>query len=154
MASQTWSPAEISKAKEYFLCGLAVKNIAQKLGRTPSATNKALSRLGIRAPSKRDNKSVQFFYQTRVKANKTPPKFDKKSLSKQLDNWVSFWKVCNYLGEQKVDFYEQSPHGTELNQRTFLVNNKIYNSSQLLLLANKLRVSNNQSAFLVDGLSW
>ena len=153
MAVQDWSPSEISKAKEYFLNGFAIKDIAQKVGRTPSATNKALTRFGIRAFVRRDNKPLKIFCYTKD-THKTPPGFDRNSLRKQLDNWVSFWKVCSYLGEQKICFYEQSTYGTELTQRTFLVNDKVHSASQMLLMANKIRVENKQSAFLVYGLSW
>lgn len=155
MASLTWSETEISKAKEYFLGGLDVKNIAKKLGRTPSATNKALTRFRIRPqPPKRSNPLPRFFCPPEQNLPKPIPRFDKKSLGKLLDNWVSFWKVCSYLEAQKVCFYEMSPHGVELSERTFLVHNTAYSASQLLLMANKIRVANNQSAFLVEGLSW
>lgn len=155
MASLTWSETEISKAKEYFLGGLDVKNIAKKLGRTPSATNKALTRFKIRTqPPKRSKPLPGFFCPTKQIIAKPIPRFDKKSLGKLLDNWVSFWKVCSYLETQKVCFYETSPHGVELSERTFLVDNTAYSASQLLLMANKIRVANNQSAFLVEGLSW
>ncbi len=155
MATQEWSPLEISQAREYFLYGLPIKNIAQKLGRTPSSINKALTRFGIRPSTQRRQSIPKITTKTKTTKNKLqPPSFDKKILRKHLDNWVSFWKVCNYLSAQNICFYEQSPHGTALEKRTFLVNDKIFSSSQLLLMANKIRVENNQSAFLVDELSW
>ncbi|MDR1908054.1 MAG: hypothetical protein LBQ43_04325 [Holosporales bacterium] len=43
-----WSHDEIEFIKKGFLSGLSVKVLARKLGRTPSALNKALSRFNIR----------------------------------------------------------------------------------------------------------
>ena len=155
MATQEWSPLEINQAREYFLYGLPIKNIAQKLGRSPSSINKALTRFGIRSSTQRRHSLPKTTDKTKTRKSKLqPPSFDKKILRKHLDNWVSFWKVCNYLSAENICFYEQSPHGTALEQRTFLIKDKIFSSSQLLLLANKIRVENNQSAFLVDELSW
>ena len=95
MAVQDWSPTEINQAKEHFLSGLKIKDIADKLGRTPSSTNKALSRFGIRnnAPRYNSPKTPKLLPKDNVKIKLPAPKFDRNSLRKQLDNWVSFWKV-------------------------------------------------------------
>lgn len=155
MATQEWSPLEINQAREYFLYGLPIKNIAEKMGRSIGSINKALSRFGIRTNTQRRYSLPKLTSEKKTTKNKLqPPSFDKKILRKHLDNWVSFWKVCNYLSAQNVCIYEQSPHGTALVERKFLVNDKILTSSQLLLMANQIRVENNKSAFLVDELSW
>ena len=53
MATQEWSPLEINQAREYFLYGLPIKNIAEKMGRSIGSINKALSRFGIRTNTQR-----------------------------------------------------------------------------------------------------
>jgi hypothetical protein len=156
MATQDWSPSEIHKAKQYFLHGLPIKNIAEKLGRTPSSINKALTRFGIRTENPRYTLSKNIL-EKQKKTNEIRLQslgFDRQSLRKQLDNWVSFWKVCSYLEAQNICFYERSKHGIELDKREFIVNDKVYSARQLLLMANKIRVENDHPAFLVDGLSW
>ncbi len=150
MATQDWSTKDISLAKEHFIGGLTVKDIAKRLGRTPSSTNKALTRFGIRLKNPRLNSPK--IPKTEIKVRILG--FDRKSLCKQLDNWVSFWKVCDFLATQKIGIFEQSTYGTPLGQRKFLIGHQTYGASQVLLMANKIRVEKDQPAFLVDGLSW
>lgn len=160
MAKHDWSTEEIRLAKEHFLAGLTIKDIAKKLGRTPSSTNKALTRFGIRVKSRQcqllaqssmlkkeaDKNNSSFLFKT--------PGFDRKSLNHQLDNWVSFWKVCDYLSAQKINIFEKSDYSIPLTQRKFQVGRKIYSARQLLLVANKIRAEQHLPTFFVEGLSW
>ena len=71
MATQEWSPLEINQAREYFLYGLPIKNIAQKLGRSPSSINKALTRFGIRSSTQRRHSLPKTTDKTKTRKNKT-----------------------------------------------------------------------------------
>lgn len=158
MSVQEWSANDIKKARSYFLNGLTIKDIAYKLGRTPTAINKALTRFGIRYKKPRRQYSDMPYSDTPLQPKEEMalilPSFERKALRKELENWVSFWRVCEYLSTQNVCIYELSPAGIELEQRQFRVENRVLSARQLLMLANKIRTHNNLKAFFVKGLSW
>lgn len=165
MGVQEWSANDINKARSYFLNGFTVKEIARELGRTTSATNKALSRFGIRFKKSNRNNTErndnEIATQSKEKAGLsivTPslvaPSFAPEALRKEFENWVSFWRVCEYLGEQNICLYEVSSPNAEVEYRQFRVGAQILSARQLLMLANKIRTENNMRAFFVKGLSW
>lgn len=154
MGIQDWSAADISKARSYFLDGLAIKDIAKKLGRTTTATNKALSRYGIRFEKPRRNYTDPPLIQQKAHYSFITPYFDRKTLRKELENWVSFWHLCEFLSDHNICIYEQSMAKLDLEHRLFRVDSQILNARQLLLMANKIRAENNMKPFLVKGLSW
>ncbi len=155
MGVQDWSATDISKARSCFFNGLTIKDIARELGRSPSATNKALSRFGIRFEKPRRN-YTETPLQPKNKINLPPiaPSFERKALTRELENWVSFWRLCEYLSNQNICLYELSAPNIELEHRRFKVGTQILNARQLLVIANKMRTENNMRAFFVKGLSW
>jgi IS30 family transposase len=153
MGIQEWSASDIKKARSYFLNGFTIKAIAQELGRTPTAINKALSRFGIRYKKPRRHYAAMPL-QPKEEVILITPSFERKALRKELENWVSFWRVCEYLSEQNVCIYEVSAANTELERRQFRVDTQILGARQLLMLANKMRAHNHLKAFFVKGLSW
>ena len=153
MGVQEWSANDINKARSYFLNGLTVKAIARELGRTTTATNKALSRFGIRYKKPRRYYS-EMPLQQKERIALVAPSFERKALCKEFENWVSFWHLCEYLSTQNVCIYELSPSNIELEQRQFRVGTRILSARQLLMLANKIRTDNNLKAFFVRELSW
>lgn len=154
MNTQEWSATEISKMRSYFLAGLSMKDIASKLSRSTTAINKALSRFGIRPELPRQKIVSMSRTKRDIQCSLKPPSFGRKSLQEEFDNWVGFWKLCDYLGQQKVCFYEVSAPGTSIDRRQFRVGAKILSARQLLMLANKMRMENNLKPFFVRGLSW
>lgn len=165
MGVQEWSANDISKARSYFLNGFTVKEIAQELGRTPSATNKALSRFGIRlkkfncnTPDRNDNEMALQPNEKSGLSLRAPslkaPSFAPDVLRKELENWVSFLRVCEYLSGQNICLYELSSPHTKLEHRQFRVDAQTLSARQLLMLANKIRTDNHMKAFFVKGLSW
>lgn len=170
MGVQEWSANDINKARSYFLNGFTVKEIARELGRTTSATNKALSRFGIRfkksnrnnterndneiAMQSKEKAGISLMAPSPVRPSLVAPSFAPEALRKEFENWVSFWRVCEYLGEQNICLYEVSSPNAEVEHRQFKVEAQILSARQLLMLANKIRTENNMRAFFVKGLSW
>jgi len=154
MNTHEWSAADIEKARSYFLAGSSLKNIANELKRTLTAINKALSRFGIRPMSLEKGSKRKVSRKRECPHYITAPSFEQRALQDEFDNWVSFWKVCNYLEKKKIRFYEVSEFRIQLENRKFRVDSKILSARQLLMMTNKLRAENNLKAFFVRGLSW
>ncbi len=157
MGIQEWSATDIENARSYFLEGLAIKRIAKELGRTTTATNKALSRFGIRFEKPRKNLSESHSTYKKEKSlmpASIVPSFERYALQKEFENWVSFWQVCQYLSSQNICLYELSAPNIDLKCRQFKVGTKTLNAGQLLVIANKMRIEGNLKAFFVKGLSW
>ena len=155
MGVQEWTAEDIKKAREYFLSGFSIKDIAKQLGRSPTATNKALSRFRIRIEKPRINptqESMRSKYQAENPI--ISPSFERKELRKELENWISFWQLCEFLSNENICIYEVSPTYVDLKDRQFRVGTKLLNAAQLLLTANKIRTEKNMNAFLVKDLSW
>lgn len=155
MNIQEWSATDISKARSYFLAGLSIKAIAENLSRSTTATNKALSRFDIRPKLlKKRSEKIQFRTKKKDQYSLMAPSFEHRALQEEFDNWVSFWKLCDYLTRENICFYEISASGTSIEHRQFRVDAKILSARQLLMMANKMRTENNLKAFFVRGLSW
>lgn len=152
MRINCWTEEDIKKIRCCFIEGLQIKDIAKELNRTPTAINKALSRFNIRPI--RQGIEVR----SSLKENKTclakKPSFEIKSLHREIDNWVSFCKLCDYLAQQKVRFYEVTKAGVSLEQRQFKVGEKILSTRELMMMANKIRFEKNLGPLFVRGVSW
>lgn len=157
MGIQDWTAKDIEKARNFFLNGYSIKEIAREIGRSSTATNKALSRFGIRIKRKAKiyegsitpKKKMQ--YQEKAIA---APSFENAALRGYFDNWISFWQLCEFLSNNNIRIFELTSAKTDLENKQFQVGSKILNAAQLLLVANKIRTQNNQKAFLVRDLSW
>lgn len=154
MGIQEWSAADIKNARSYFLEGLTIRDIAKELGRSVTATNKALSRFGIRFEKPRRNYTELQQPKKRIFSPIVAPSFERKSLRQELESWVSFGHLCQYLSSQNICLYELSTPSIELDYRQFRVGTQVLNARQLLVIANKIRTENSQKAFFVKGLSW
>jgi hypothetical protein len=154
MGIQEWSAADIKNARSYFLEGLTIRDIAKELGRSVTATNKALSRFGIRFEKPRRNYTELQQPKKRIFSPIVAPSFERKALRQELESWVSFGHLCQYLSSQNICLYELSAPSIELDYRQFRVGTQVLNAGQLLVIANKIRTENNQKAFFVKGLSW
>lgn len=154
MNKHEWSTSDISKIRTYFIAGLSYKDMARELGCSATAINKVLDRFGIRPKLPKEKITIEPRTEKKVELSLTAPSFGRKALQEELDNWVSFFKICDYLSEQKVCFYEVSARGVSIDCRQFKVGTKILSARQLLMLANKMRMENNLKTFFVRGLSW
>ena len=154
MGIQEWSAADIKNARSYFLEGLTIRDIAKELGRSVTATNKALSRFGTRFEKPRRNYTELQQPKKRIFSPIIAPSFERKALRQELESWVSFGHLCQYLSSQNICLYELSAPSIELDYRQFRVGTQVLNAGQLLVMANKIRTENNQKAFFVKGLSW
>ena len=128
ISKRRWSISELSTLKREFRMGTPLKVIARMLGRTESATNKVLSRKGIRY----DFTSVTH-----------PP---------QLPSIV---QVISYL-EQKdykitpVTQVCQKYNGKCIEIHTYKINSVPVSCTQLLIIANKLRIEEGLPIFEYD----
>lgn len=153
MKSHGWSEIDISKVRSYFIQGLQIKDIAKEMNRTPTAINKALSRFNIR-PTLEKMHGVRISYQQKKSYFLKKPSFELSALRNEVDNWIGFWKLCDYLEQQKICFYEITKAGIPLVERQFKVGEKTLSAQQLMVVANKIRLENNLRPFFVRGLSW
>lgn len=154
MRVHEWSDTDINKMRSYFISGAQIKDIALMMNRTPTAVNKALTRFNIRAKQREKHLPINLSVKKEEDFFIKKPLFEIKSLQDEFDNWVSFWKLCEYLGEQKVCFFEITKGGLALEDRKFKVGEKILSAKQLMMMANKIRFENNLRPFFVRGLSW
>lgn len=171
-----WTSLEIEEMKTAFLQGQQIKVIARKLGRTPTALNKALSRFGIR-PSRKskitnNEMPIDWKHYLLPKGYKCEQPIILPSLEpvkpnlavKQLDNdliknrerlkktdstWVPFSKIISYLEKQghRITTVDADLGIYELDKRQV-------ESGYLLLLANRLRVEEARPIFLVNEITW
>jgi hypothetical protein len=173
---RVWTSEEIEEMKIAFIQGEKVKGIARKLGRTPTALNKALSRFGVRTPRK--NKVIQReapvdwrryllpkgmkceqpillpeenSYQSIVSKKRVEKDFlkNRKRLKATDSIWVSFSRIINYLERQG---HRITPIDSELGQ--FELDRKPVEKGYMLLLANRLRVEEAKPIFLVNEITW
>lgn len=177
-----WTVQDIEKMKMAFLEGKKIKIIAKQLGRSPTALNKALSRFGIRE-SKRNVKSYDIHpcwsnYLIPKGFNQSPhyqPILLKNHRSKTIASsrslpteplpkdqflikrehlrstnpiWVSITKVLRYLERQGYLIIKGSL------KDTYLLEDKTLSTSQLVVLANHLRIEEKKPIFLVDEVTW
>ena len=147
-----WKNEEIEKLKKDFLSGKKIKNIAFELGRSHTAVNKYISRLGLR--KKRTTKNIS--------PSKIAVKKKDFSLSEHIRRKV-------YNNEQIVDFskvilymrllgYKVSKNNsfqsTFYTDEEYTLNNKPISKIKLLLLANRLRSEENLPIFKTSELEW
>lgn len=171
-----WTSTEIEQMKQAFLQGEQIKIIAKKLGRTPTALNKALSRFGVRPPRKKNLPSSiptvdwkRYLLPQDVKEdslivlpspsldnvsssnkNSEPDFFKTRRYLKEKNSaWVPFSKITNHLEKQgyRVTCLDAKQGQFELDKKTV-------EKSYLLLLANRLRVEEAKPIFLVDEITW
>ncbi len=161
-----WTEAEIQQIREGYLNGIALKIMAREMGRSPTALNKALTRFGIR-PKKRKNKlrllNLLENSISKVPSKPAPKKIREKSRHLDLydqDHWVPFTDILIYLVDHGHSIFKlKDPHPKikaqyEGSHNLYAVDGKIMSSQQMLVKANRLRVQENKSPFIIEDLIW
>ncbi len=148
-----WSTAEIEKLKTNYAAGKRIKIIAHELGRTPSAVNKTITRLGITRRFKKITirRLTTLQYRTNSIQNKTAPaKVDKKN--------VTFATITKYLQSKGFNISKyHSPTNFnvfDINEEIFKVGNTPMTKMKVLLFANKIRLEEKQPIFSSKDITW
>ncbi len=165
-----WTTFEIEQMKIAFLQGKTIKVMAEQLGRTPTALNKALSRFGVRqsnlkpvkvpapcidwrrylvpenAPTSIDDDPILIPPTPKVKSSFL---MNRDFLRATDPRWVTLEKVIHYL--------ERQGHRVKTNDAAlddYQVDGKPVKASYLLLLANRLRIEESKPIFMVSEVTW
>ncbi|CAO5677044.1 MAG: hypothetical protein HEEMFOPI_01055 [Holosporales bacterium] len=149
-----WTHQDIENLTVFYTTGLPIKEISKKMGRTPTALHKAISRFKLHPSRNLFSKTADNGLPKVPKNQRRHPSYLKDLFEKCFnEHWVTFDEVLNYLKEKKL-------HVTKLNQKSdtfetmYALKNKIFVASQILLIANKLRVEENQIPYKVESMSW
>jgi hypothetical protein len=124
-----WSYKEIKFIKFGFLSGIPIKILAQQIGRSPSALNKALSRYHIRG-----NESTGE-YSTSVRK--------KRPMETSMDF------VIQFLNSNGYNVYKRSFHVGVKYVCEYFINQQPVAPARLIVIANGLRLEERRSIFLV-----
>lgn len=136
MPTSSWSPTELSQLQLAYTQGVPLKTLAQQLGRSPSALNKALTRFRIRPPRppKQEPSSPRpspFFRHSHVKL---------RTSRLHLPRLISMEQLMLFLNQQG---YCAQTRRFLLNQHIYpyyLINQRPSSPVHLLVLANTLRL--------------
>ncbi|MDR1208025.1 MAG: hypothetical protein LBJ89_01595 [Holosporales bacterium] len=124
-----WSYREIKFIKFGFLSGIPIKILAQQIGRSPSALNKALSRYHIR-----NNETFG--------KNKCPVR-KKRPMETSMDFVIQFLNSNGY-NVCKRPFHVGAKYVCE-----YFINQQPVAPARLIVIANGLRLEERRSIFLV-----
>ncbi|MBP9752320.1 MAG: hypothetical protein KBD31_00705 [Proteobacteria bacterium] len=157
----TWTHSDIESLTIFYTTGLSIKEIAKKMGRSPTALHKAISRFKlhpIRGPYfKKDSSSgnvAENGLPIVPKNQRSHPSYLKELFQKYFnEEWVSFEEVLAYLKEKQV-VIDKINNTNDLHEQMYAFKNKIFVASQVLLIANKLRVEEKKTPFKVESMSW
>lgn len=127
--NERWSRQEIECIKSGFLSGLPIKILARKIGRSPSALNKALSRFRIRQGRSEDQGFVK---------KKRPVR-------------TSMKLVIQFLNSYGYNVSEKSFQIGDECTREYFVNQQPIAAIRLIVIANCIRLEERRPIFLVDG---
>ncbi|HCU06891.1 MAG TPA: hypothetical protein DIC42_04850 [Holosporales bacterium] len=156
----TWKQTEIQRLKDYYTQGLPIKKIAEHLGRSQTALSKAITRFNLLQyrPPQTIRRDYKHFLDNTLG---TPPiKQSQKTIFikrffalETREKWVDFKDVLYFLSQQniKVNMLHKANNDGEA---LYSLNNKTVVSSQILLVANRIRVENADVPFKVKNLSW
>lgn len=155
-----WKQTEIQSLKDYYTQGLPIKKIAEHLGRSQTALSKAITRFNLLQykPPQKLRKDYKNFSDNILgmppiqQSQKTI--FIKRFFALEMrEKWVEFNDVLHYLSQQniKVTMLHKTNH---YGEALYSLNNKTVVSTQILLVANRIRVENADVPFKVKKLSW
>lgn len=156
----TWKQTEIQRLKDYYTQGLPIKKIAEHLGRSQTALSKAITRFNLlqyKPPQKirRDYKNFldNTFGRPSIKQSQKTIFIKRFFALETREKWVDFKEVLHFLSQKniKVDMLHKTNNDGEA---LYSVNNKTVVASQILLVANRIRVENAEAPFKVKNLSW
>lgn len=123
-----WSVSELSILKREFRQGTALKVIAQMLGRTASSVNKVLSRSGIRYDLVSETPAL--------------PVAD-------IFQIINYLKTKNYTVTHATQVF-RTCNGKHFEIHNYKINNVPVSCTQLLIIANKLRIEDGLPIFEYD----
>jgi predicted DNA-binding protein YlxM (UPF0122 family) len=156
----TWKQTEIQSLKDYYTQGLPIKKIAEHLGRSQTALSKAITRFNLlqyKPPQqiRRDYKnfSDNTLGITPIKQNQKITFIKRFFALETREKWVEFKEVLHFLSQKNIKvsmLHKTNNDGEPL----YSLNNKIVVSTQILLVANRMRVENADVPFKVKNLSW
>ncbi|MDR1488447.1 MAG: hypothetical protein LBI26_01760 [Holosporales bacterium] len=151
-----WSHKDLEKLGNEYIAGKKIKIIAAELGRSYSATNKAISKVfGIERTQKGIAKSrTKIAYD-----NKQSKKYarDAREEKNHTVKNVDFTVIKKYLTSKgyKVHKFSGPSHNFYLNEiEIFTVQNKPMTKLNVLLLANKIRIEEQLPIFSSGEITW
>ena len=144
-----WNQSEIELLKEEFNNGTKIKIIASKLGKTETAVNKFLTRCGIR-PKYRIISSNH-----KCKLNINRIHIGTNTSAKWLslfNNVVDFEYIIKYLKSKGYKISNIVTDNIKLfyPNSEYILDGRPVSKTKLLILANKLRESENKKAFKLE----
>lgn len=151
-----WTVNDINKLSQCYTKGMAIKEIARILDRTPTALHKAIARYNLHAlnPSRKQNKMNEQGLPVPKQNEVSEPSYLKKLFEKCLNEvWVDFRTVLEYLKEHDIKA-EALKQYNECKEELYSVDRKIFVASQILLIANRIRVQDHLPPFKVHELSF
>lgn len=147
-----WTNEEVEKLKKDISNGKKIKNIAFELGRSHTAVNKYISRLGL--TTRQNTKNVNSKKITRKKKDFSLPEHIRNKVYGN-EQVVDFSKVILYM---RLIGYKVSKNNSFQSifytDEEYKLNNKPISKIRLLLLANRLRAENNLPIFKTSELEW
>jgi hypothetical protein len=147
-----WSKADVEQLEKYYAAGKRIKIIAQKLHRSPSAVNKAISRYGLIRRCQRMNFSrrTKFFGDTRQLELNNSIQRGKKFVD--VVTLTRYLESKGYVISKSTDFAKNIFCCAK--EEIFTVNNVPMTTMNLLLLANKIRIDERQPIFASRDIMW
>jgi hypothetical protein len=133
-----WSNTNVQILKTEYIAGASIKRIASLLNRSPSAINKAITRFKItRKPYAKHILPPPIKPRHHTNNNNIP-----KITLPEIDEWVSIADIVGYLASSGF-------HISITNDCVITIGNKIYTPQQTIMIANKMRLENNELPYKV-----
>ncbi|GHS91073.1 hypothetical protein AGMMS49949_00830 [Alphaproteobacteria bacterium] len=147
--TNAWSCQEIESLKNGFLEGTPFKILSQKLGRSPTALNKAVSRFHIRQVM-RSNKSILVACTAPISVEAPPCKTRRtaNALFAQT-RAATIDEIINFLKDNGYDIRKKTvPCGNNVTEHYF-VNRWAISATRLLVMANSIRLERKLPIFQI-----
>ena len=151
-----WTANDIEILTVFYTKGLPIKEISKRLNRSPTALHKAISRFKLN-PLKSESplQSSEEKWQTNtIKKGDRKKSYIQKIFHKCMNEyWVSFNEVIDYLSEKGISVVHLNRKNND-NEDLYALNNKIFIATQVLLVANRLRIDEKKTPFKVERVSF
>lgn len=173
-----WSIDDKDRLRVAYKMKIPLKGMAKIFNRSSSAINKALDRFGVRTSLFHEDqihaydqkmkelkkftedlkhKGYQgaFCHPSLHRVEKKPSRiFKRKSTCmRDIEGWTSFEDVRSYLEIRGLKCEKCDDSNFSLKEDCYVVKGKVYNRSQILLMANKLRCLSKEIPFLVHDIT-
>jgi len=147
-----WTTSDISQLSQYYVEGLTMKEIARLLNRTPSSLYKAVKRFNLHTLNAK--RSIMMTDEEPKVRRRSSTSYLQKFFEKCFnEHWVKFDAVLEYLKKHHI-FVESLESKNTDQSSLYALNNKIFTASQVLLVANRIRVEQNLNPFKVQDVSF